>query len=58
MLEEIRKAREAASRADAPAAPGTQKVVDATAVEAWIEKGWRFVAPLNGTKAVVEAPGA
>ncbi len=56
VLDALHKAREASAGADAPVTPGQQKVVDATAVEAWIEKGWRFVAPLNGAKAVVEAP--
>jgi integrase len=52
----IRKKQESDGRASGPVQPGQQKVVDATAVEAWIEKGWRFVAPLNGSKAVIEAP--
>ncbi len=56
VLDALRKAKEASAGADAPATPGQQKVVDATAVEAWIGKGWRFVAPLNGAKAVVESP--
>ncbi len=56
VLEALHKAKEATAGADAPGGPGQQKVVDATAVEAWIEKGWRFVAPLNGAKVVVEAP--
>ncbi len=56
VLETLHKAKEASAGADAPVTPGQQKVVDATAVEAWIEKGWRFVAPLNGSKAVVESP--
>jgi integrase len=38
------------------AAPGSQKVIAVGAVEEYISKGWRFVAPLNGTKAIVEAP--
>jgi integrase len=33
-----------------------QKVVLAEEVEAWIEKGARYVAPLNGTKAIIEFP--
>jgi integrase len=33
-----------------------QKVVLAEEVEAWIEKGARYVAPLNGTKAIIEVP--
>ncbi|MGI0156614.1 MAG: hypothetical protein ACREDE_10860, partial [Thermoplasmata archaeon] len=56
VLEALHKAKEASAGADAPITPGQQKVVDATAVEAWIEKGWRFVVPLNGSKAVVESP--
>lgn len=55
VLEVLHKAREASAGADAPATPGQQKVIDATAVGACIEKGWRYVAPLNGAKAVVEA---
>lgn len=40
------------------AKPGSQKVIEASAVETYIGKGWRYVAPLNGTKAIVEAPAA
>lgn len=56
VLDALHKAKQASASANAPATPGQQKVVDATAVEAWIEKGWRFVAPLNGAKAVIASP--
>jgi hypothetical protein len=56
VLEALRRAKEASASADAPAVPGQQKVVDVTAAEAWIGKGWRFVAPLNGSKVVIQAP--
>ncbi len=55
VLEALHRAKEASASADAPGVPGQQKVVDATAAEAWIEKGWRFVAPLNGSKVVIQA---
>ncbi|HEY1198828.1 MAG TPA: site-specific integrase [Thermoplasmata archaeon] len=49
------------SQADVPepaVTPGTQRVVNVTEVDAWIEKGWKFVSPLNGSKAVLESrPG-
>ena len=56
VLEALHRAKEASASADAPAVPGQQKVVDVTAAEAWIGKGWRFVAPLNGSKVVIQAP--
>jgi integrase len=56
MLELAHRQKQANSEASIPIAPGTQRVVDATAVEAWIEKGWRFVSTLNGSKAVIESP--
>ncbi|MGB6500751.1 MAG: hypothetical protein WBG19_05055 [Thermoplasmata archaeon] len=56
VLEALHRAKEASASADTPGVPGQQKVVDATAAEAWIEKGWRFVAPLNGSKIVIQAP--
>ena len=56
VLEALRRAKEASASADTPAVPGQQKVVDVTAAEAWIGKGWRFVAPLNGSKVVIQAP--
>jgi integrase len=52
----LKRKQESDAEASGPVEPGQQKVVDATAVEAWIEKGWRFVSPLNGTKAVIESP--
>jgi hypothetical protein len=57
VLGELRKAKESALLAEGSTEPGKQKVVPATAVEAWIEKGWRFVSVLNGSKAVVEWKG-
>jgi hypothetical protein len=56
VLAALHRAKEVSADADAPATPGEQKVVDVTAVEAWIGKGWRFVAPLNGAKVVIQAP--
>ena len=56
VLGALHRAKEVSADADAPAAPGQQKVVDVTAAEAWIGKGWRFVAPLNGAKVVIQAP--
>ena len=56
VLEALHRAKEASASADTPAMPGQQKVVDVTAAEAWIGKGWRFVAPLNGSKVVIQAP--
>ena len=56
VLEALHRAKEASASADAPAVPGQQKVVDVTAAEAWIAKGWRFVAPLNGSKVVIQTP--
>lgn len=56
VLEALHRAREASASADAPAVPGQQKVVDVTSAEAWIGKGWRFVAPLNGSKVVIQSP--
>jgi hypothetical protein len=58
VLETLHRAKEASASAGTPAVPGQQKVVDVTAAEAWIEKGWRFVAPLNGSKVVIQAPEA
>jgi hypothetical protein len=58
VLEALHRAKEASASADTPAVPGQQKVVDVTAAEAWIEKGWRFVAPLNGSKVVIQAQEA
>jgi hypothetical protein len=55
-LAEIRRRGEAES--EIGASPGSQKVVEVAAVEAFIAKGWRFVAPLNGSKAVLEVPEA
>ena len=57
VLEALRHAKEASASAASPGVPGQQKVVDVTAAEAWIGKGWRFVAPLNGSKVVIQAPG-
>ena len=56
VLEALHRAKEASANADTPVVPGQQKVVDVTAAEAWIGKGWRFVAPLNGSKVVIQAP--
>ncbi|HTT74147.1 MAG TPA: hypothetical protein VMG99_08440 [Thermoplasmata archaeon] len=56
VLEALHRAREASESAGPPAVPGQQKVVDVTAAEAWIGEGWRFVAPLNGSKVVIQAP--
>ena len=56
VLEALHRAREASASADAPGVPGQQKVVDVTAAESWIGKGWQFVAPLNGSKVVIQAP--
>ncbi len=58
VLGALRRAKESSASADSPAVPGQQKVVDVTAAEAWIGKGWRFVAPLNGSKVVIQAPEA
>jgi integrase len=56
VMKKLREIDEASQTATSTVMPGTQKVVDATAVEAWIAKGWRFVSPLNGSKAIVESP--
>jgi hypothetical protein len=58
VLGALHRAKESSAGADSPAVPGQQKVVDVTAAEAWIGKGWRFVAPLNGSKVVIQAPEA
>jgi len=52
----LRKAQESREDVVEPGPPGQQKIVNGMAVEAWIDKGWRFVSPLNGTKAVIESP--
>lgn len=49
------KKRDEDGAAESPP-PGSQRVVEIGAVEAYISKGWRFVAPLNGSKAVIQAP--
>ncbi len=56
VLEALHRVKEASANADIPAVPGQQTVVDVIAAEAWIGKGWRFVAPLNGSKVVIQAP--
>jgi hypothetical protein len=53
----LRKVQQSNAGVVGPDRPGQQRVVDAKAVEAWMEKGWRFVSPLNGTQAVIESPG-
>ncbi|MGA9838888.1 MAG: hypothetical protein WBF81_02555 [Thermoplasmata archaeon] len=50
--------RKSEPESETGAAPGSQKVVEVSAVESYISMGWRFVAPLNGSKAILEAPGA
>jgi hypothetical protein len=49
--------RKSEQESETGATPGSQKVVEVSAIESYISKGWRFVAPLNGTKAILEAPG-
>jgi hypothetical protein len=39
-----------------PPAPKKQKVVDVGEVPQHLEAGWRFVAPLNGEKAILDPP--
>ena len=54
----LRMAQEARAEALKPGKPGQQRVVDVRTVEAWIDRGWRFVSPLHKTKAVIESPRA
>jgi integrase len=53
-LADLRRKSEAESQVGA--APGSQRVVEISAVESYIAKGWKFIAPLNGSKAILEAP--